>query len=129
MSFWSLCVEAAFVGTERKQSLLFAALDGEQQVYRECFFFPFLPPNLNVNRRLCLLATVGYIVGLGDRHIQNILIDEETAELVHIDLGTASRLYGPIGEQNVLRLLLVELRSTPPLFVFFSCPPLIRCGL
>lgn len=31
--------------------------------------------------------TVGYIVGLGDRHIQNILIDEETAELVHIDLG------------------------------------------
>lgn len=31
--------------------------------------------------------TVGYIVGLGDRHIQNILIDEQTAELVHIDLG------------------------------------------
>lgn len=33
-------------------------------------------------------TTVGYIVGLGDRHIQNILIDEQTAELVHIDLGT-----------------------------------------
>lgn len=33
------------------------------------------------------LFTVGYIVGLGDRHIQNILIDEQTAELVHIDLG------------------------------------------
>lgn len=33
------------------------------------------------------LFPVGYIVGLGDRHIQNILIDEETAELVHIDLG------------------------------------------
>lgn len=31
--------------------------------------------------------TVGYIVGLGDRHIHNILIDEQTAELVHIDLG------------------------------------------
>lgn len=26
-------------------------------------------------------------MGLGDRHIQNILIDEQTAELVHIDLG------------------------------------------
>lgn len=37
------------------------------------------------------MATVGYIVGLGDRHIQNILIDEQTAELVHIDLGTALR--------------------------------------
>lgn len=34
------------------------------------------------------MPTVGYIVGLGDRHIQNILIDEQTAELVHIDLGT-----------------------------------------
>lgn len=33
------------------------------------------------------MSTVGYIVGLGDRHIQNILIDEQTAELVHIDLG------------------------------------------
>lgn len=36
---------------------------------------------------LCLFSSVGYIVGLGDRHIQNILIDEQTAELVHIDLG------------------------------------------
>lgn len=36
---------------------------------------------------ICFVFTVGYIVGLGDRHIQNILIDEQTAELVHIDLG------------------------------------------
>lgn len=35
----------------------------------------------------CFMPTVGYIVGLGDRHIQNILIDEQSAELVHIDLG------------------------------------------
>ena len=32
---------------------------------------------------------MGYIVGLGDRHVQNILIDCKTAELVHIDLGVA----------------------------------------
>ena len=31
--------------------------------------------------------TVGYIVGLGDRHVQNILIDTNSAELIHIDLG------------------------------------------
>ena len=30
---------------------------------------------------------VGYVVGLGDRHVQNILVDCNTAELVHIDLG------------------------------------------
>lgn len=32
---------------------------------------------------------VGYIVGLGDRHSMNILIDQTTAEVVHIDLGVA----------------------------------------
>ena len=32
---------------------------------------------------------MGYIVGLGDRHTQNILVDMETAELIHIDLGIA----------------------------------------
>lgn len=35
----------------------------------------------------CIFVSVGYILGLGDRHVQNILIDEQTAELVHIDLG------------------------------------------
>jgi ataxia telangiectasia mutated family protein len=25
----------------------------------------------------------------GDRHVQNILIDQKTAELIHIDLGIA----------------------------------------
>jgi len=30
---------------------------------------------------------IGYIVGLGDRHCSNLLIDQKTAELVHIDLG------------------------------------------
>jgi hypothetical protein len=28
-------------------------------------------------------------VGLGDRHSMNILIDQDTAEVVHIDLGVA----------------------------------------
>ncbi|KAK1369688.1 hypothetical protein POM88_035780 [Heracleum sosnowskyi] len=32
---------------------------------------------------------VGYIVGLGDRHSMNILIDQATAEVVHTDLGAA----------------------------------------
>lgn len=32
-------------------------------------------------------SMVGYVLGLGDRHTQNILIDEQTAEVVHIDFG------------------------------------------
>ena len=31
-------------------------------------------------------------MGLGDRHIQNILIDKQTAELIHIDFGNSSLL-------------------------------------
>lgn len=33
---------------------------------------------------------MGYVVGLGDRHLNNILIDLTTAQLVHIDLGSFS---------------------------------------
>jgi len=34
-------------------------------------------------------SMVGHILGLGDRHPNNILIDNNTGELVHIDLGIA----------------------------------------
>lgn len=36
---------------------------------------------------MCFSVAVGYMVGLGDRHVQNILIDTNTAEFIHIDLG------------------------------------------
>ncbi|XP_072528166.1 serine-protein kinase ATM-like, partial [Salminus brasiliensis] len=49
----------------------------------------WLEKRLAYTRSVATSSIVGYIVGLGDRHIQNILIDEETAELVHIDLGVA----------------------------------------
>lgn len=29
----------------------------------------------------------GYILGIGDRHVSNILIDTSTAEVIHIDFG------------------------------------------
>lgn len=38
---------------------------------------------------LILSLQVGYVVGLGDRHSMNILIDQASAEVVHIDLGVA----------------------------------------
>ncbi|XP_070548845.1 serine-protein kinase ATM-like [Ptychodera flava] len=44
---------------------------------------------LAYTRSVATCSIVGYVVGLGDRHVQNILIDCNTAELVHIDLGVA----------------------------------------
>ncbi|CAH1798625.1 unnamed protein product, partial [Owenia fusiformis] len=66
-----------------------------QPVFRHFFFESFKEPSKWYERRLAYthsVATnsiVGYILGLGDRHVQNILIDRHTAELVHIDLGVA----------------------------------------
>ena len=40
--------------------------------------------------KTCAVASIlGYILGIGDRHAHNILIDNKTARLVHIDLGIA----------------------------------------
>ncbi|XP_028656011.1 serine-protein kinase ATM [Erpetoichthys calabaricus] len=64
-------------------------------VFRYFCMERFLDPAVWLERRLAYTRSVatssivGYILGLGDRHVQNILIDEDTAELVHIDLGVA----------------------------------------
>ncbi|KAI1720709.1 phosphatidylinositol 3- and 4-kinase domain-containing protein [Ditylenchus destructor] len=62
-------------------------------VFRFFFYERFLKPEtfheriLSYTQSLAQWSIVCYIVGLGDRHLSNILIHEETAELVHIDLG------------------------------------------
>lgn len=64
-------------------------------VFRHFFLEKFPDPAVWFERRLtytrgaAISSIVGYIVGLGDRHVQNILVDCNTAELVHIDLGVA----------------------------------------
>eukprot|EP01059_Diplonema_ambulator_P035649 TRINITY_DN8498_c0_g1_i1.p1 TRINITY_DN8498_c0_g1~~TRINITY_DN8498_c0_g1_i1.p1 ORF type:complete len:2891 (+),score=913.67 TRINITY_DN8498_c0_g1_i1:119-8791(+) len=44
---------------------------------------------LERNRRyassLAVMSVVGYVIGLGDRHLDNILIDFDSGEIVHID--------------------------------------------
>ena len=40
-------------------------------------------------RTTASVSMLGHVLGLGDRHCQNILLDERTGEVVHIDLGVA----------------------------------------
>lgn len=66
-----------------------------QPVFHHFFFENFYNPGVWFERRMAYahsLATtsmIGYILGIGDRHINNILIDKTTAELIHIDFGIA----------------------------------------
>ncbi|CAM1154061.1 ATM (predicted), partial [Pycnogonum litorale] len=68
-------------------------------VFRHFFFGNFRDPSVWFERRLsytqsvATCSVVGYILGLSDRHVQNILIDKKTAVFIHVDLGkTFSRL-------------------------------------
>ena len=59
-----------------------------------CFFLErFFHPQqwfysvTNFTSTLSISSIVGYIVGLGDRHLRNIMIDSATGQLIHIDFG------------------------------------------
>nr|XP_056714051.1 serine-protein kinase ATM [Euleptes europaea] len=81
--------------SEEKYATFMDICQNFQPVFRYFCMEKFLDPAVWFEKRLaytCSVATssiVGYILGLGDRHVQNILLDEQTAELVHIDLGVA----------------------------------------
>ncbi|KAM6342208.1 serine-protein kinase ATM isoform 4-T5 [Podargus strigoides] len=81
--------------SEEKYSIFMKVCENFQPVFRYFCMEKFLDPAVWFEKRLAYTRSVatssivGYILGLGDRHVQNILIDEQTAELVHIDLGVA----------------------------------------
>lgn len=42
---------------------------------------------LNYTRSVAVTSVVGHILGIGDRHMSNIMIDQVTGEVIHIDFG------------------------------------------
>lgn len=44
---------------------------------------------LSYTRSTAAISILGHVLGLGDRHGHNILLDKKTGEVVHIDLGVA----------------------------------------
>lgn len=44
---------------------------------------------LAYTRSTAAISILGHVLGLGDRHGHNILLDEKTGEVIHIDLGVA----------------------------------------
>nr|CAD7397997.1 unnamed protein product [Timema cristinae] len=64
-------------------------------VFHHFFLENFRTPGVWFERRQAYMHSVatssmiGYILGLGDRHVKNILLDKTTAEIIHIDFGIA----------------------------------------
>lgn len=67
-------------------------------VFHKFFETSFPQPTVWYEKRRAYMHSVatssmcGYILGIGDRHVCNILIDKKTAEVVHIDFGKHSCL-------------------------------------
>ena len=47
----------------------------------------WLDQRVNFSNSVAASSIVGYVLGLGDRHANNILMDSKRGDLVHIDLG------------------------------------------
>ncbi|EJD46611.1 hypothetical protein AURDEDRAFT_184314 [Auricularia subglabra TFB-10046 SS5] len=81
---------------------------------------------LNYARSAATTSIIGHVLGLGDRHVSNILIDKTTGDLVHIDLGIAfeqGKLL-PVPETVPFRLtadMVDGLGTTGPEGVFRRC--------
>jgi FKBP12-rapamycin complex-associated protein len=68
---------AANEGTDLKQVLLSRADDSNHWIERRT----------NYSASLAMTSIAGYILGLGDRHLSNIMMKKKSAKLVHIDFG------------------------------------------
>ena len=47
----------------------------------------WLERRTNYTRSLAIMSIVGYILGLGDRHPSNLMLDRYSGKIVHIDFG------------------------------------------
>ena len=47
----------------------------------------WLTRRTNYTRSLAVMSMVGYILGLGDRHPSNLMLDRLTGKILHIDFG------------------------------------------
>nr|QSX72307.1 ATM kinase [Halisarca dujardinii] len=87
--------EVASRSKDQKTKVFKLVMENFKPVLRHFFLERFSSPVTWFERRhaytrsVATSSIVGYILGLGDRHVQNILIDNHSAEVIHIDLGVA----------------------------------------
>uniref|UniRef100_A0A0W0G3C2 non-specific serine/threonine protein kinase n=1 Tax=Moniliophthora roreri TaxID=221103 RepID=A0A0W0G3C2_MONRR len=81
--------------TDHEAAEMFAdkVLKTTPPVFHEWFIETFPEPTtwltsrLNYGRTAAVMSMVGFIIGLGDRHCENILMDENTGDTIHVDFN------------------------------------------
>ncbi|XP_055847877.1 serine/threonine-protein kinase ATR isoform X1 [Episyrphus balteatus] len=78
---------------EKKKQVFNILLSRHPPVFHEWFIYQFSTPHNWYQARssyiktIAVMSMVGYILGLGDRHGENILFDETNGESVHVDFN------------------------------------------
>lgn len=90
-----LLVDNDTKNTDEKIKIFDQICQNFKPVMHHFFYEKFKSPGKIFERRfaytisVAVSSIIGYILGIGDRHVQNILIDIKTAEVIHIDFGIA----------------------------------------
>ncbi|KAI9306755.1 hypothetical protein BJ944DRAFT_41558 [Cunninghamella echinulata] len=53
--------------------------------YTSCNSGHWLNKSRSLTRSMAVMSMVGYVIGLGDRHLDNILMDDTIGDIIHID--------------------------------------------
>ncbi len=64
----------------------------------------WLTRRTNYTRSLAVMSMVGYILGLGDRHPSNLMLDRLTGKILHIDFGDCFEVAMRRGIRSCARL-------------------------
>jgi len=84
---------SAALRSQDTRAIYEAVLKNYKPVFYNYFLNHFLEPNkwfqsrLNFVRTAAVWSIIGYVVGLGDRHSENILIDTTNGDTIHVDLA------------------------------------------
>lgn len=96
---WSACRqkidEAASADHTKRLQVFQEVCEHFHPVLRYFFLEHFRDPDewfsrrIEYSRSVAASSMIGHVLGLGDRHCQNILLDKQSGEVIHIDLGVA----------------------------------------
>jgi FKBP12-rapamycin complex-associated protein len=84
-------------------------------------FQAWLDRRTNYTRSLAVMSMVGYILGLGDRHPSNLMLERYTGKIIHIDFGDCFEVWTLNFSSFLLfssSFSLLLFRSNPNKFLF-----------